>query len=95
MPEWAVQLITSAGIAGVFSLYIWLHVRAQEKERLAEAEFRERQLQFIQHLIEEFNTSLANHMHHETSAIEENTRMLMELSVLIRRMCEEFGIRKT
>ena len=87
MPEWAIQLITSTGIAGVFALYLWLVNKRLSSRESTDNEFRIQLLSYVIQLTNDFNKTMQNHMHHETVAMKELAQSVSELSVLIKQLC--------
>lgn len=88
MPEWAIQLVTGAGIAGVFAIYLWLTSKRDSSRDNTDSEYRIQLLAYVIQLTQEFNKTMQNHMQHETDAMNDNTRVLLDLSKLIRNLCD-------
>lgn len=95
MPEWAIQLITGAGIAGVFAIYLWLQSKRDSSRDHTDSEYRVQLLAYMIQLTSDFNKTIQNHMAHETDAtkamtnvVDDNTRVIVEMSNLLRKLCE-------
>jgi len=80
MPEWAIQLITSTGITGVFIVYLWLKDRSDRAKDKDDREFRRQMFEHTVKQEEAFTNTINNHLYHSQLETQEFIKALDKLA---------------